>query len=297
MEETEAAIVGGGPAGLSAALVLGRCRRRVVVFDDRAYRNQVSHALHGFLSRDGIEPAELRRIGHAELAAYPSVERRELAIVDAARDGDRFWLTAADGSALRCRALLLATGLVDNLPDVRGAEALHGTRLFACPYCDGWELRDQPLAAIGDPDDRGGEYALVLTRWTRDLVLCTGAPARFSPAIGERLARRGISVDERPLRRLDGERDGVILHFAEGEPLRRRAALYHLGARQRSDLAARLGCRFDDDGGIEVDRHEATCVPGLYVAGDASRDVLQAIVAAGEGASAAVMINAMLGDE
>ena len=297
MDGFEAAIVGGGPAGLSAALVLGRCRRRVVVLDDRRYRNEASHALHGFLSRDGIDPAELRRIARAELAAYPSVSLVEQAVVEAARVDGGFRLELADGSAVRCRALLLATGLVDHLPEVDGAAALRGTRLFHCPYCDGWELRDQPLAAIGHADDRGGEFALVLVQWSRDLVLCTGGPARFSERVAARLAARGIEVDERPLRSLEADRDGVTLRFAAGEPRWRRAVFHHIGAKQRSDLAARLGCRFDEHGGVEVDRHEATCVPGLYVAGDATRDVLQAIVAAGEGAAAAVMINQRLCSE
>jgi thioredoxin reductase len=298
MDRFEAAIVGGGPAGLSAALVLGRCRRRVVVFDDRGYRNAASHALHGFLSRDGVDPAELRRIARAELAAYPSVSLVEQAVVDAARVDGGFRLDLAGGGAVRCRALLLATGIVDRMPEVDGAAALTGTRLFHCPYCDGWELRDQPLAAIGHPDDRGGEFALVLAQWSRDLVLCTGGPARFSARIAARLAARGVEVDERPLSALEPDRDGVTVRFASGEARWRRAVFHHLGARQRSDLAERLGCRFDEHGGVEVDRHEATCVPGLYVAGDATRDVLQAIVAAGEGAAAAVMINERLcGDD
>lgn len=294
MERFDAAIVGGGPAGLSAALVLGRCRRRVVLFDDRRYRNEASRTLNGFLGHDGIDPAELRRIGRAELARYPSVVVREQAIVDAARVDGGFRLDAAGGAAIHCTALLLATGLVDRLPEVAGAAELSGTRLFHCPYCDGWELRDQPLAAIGHSDDRGGEFALVLAQWSRDLVLCTGEPARFSQRVAARLAARGIAVDERPLRALEAERDGVTVRFAGGEPRWRRAVFHHLGARQRSDLAARLGCKLDDHGGVEVDRHEASCVPGLYVAGDATRDVLQAIVAAGEGAAAAVMINERL---
>jgi thioredoxin reductase len=294
MEHVEAAIVGGGPAGLSAALVLGRSRRRVILFDDRAYRNQDSHALHGYLGFDGISPAVLRRRAREELSAYPDVELREVAVVDAARADGGFQLALADGGEVTCRALLLATGVVDELPSIDGAAALHGTRLFHCPYCDGWELRDQPLAAIGHPDDRGGEYALELCQWSRDLVLCTGGPARFSRDVAAALAARGVIVDERPLRALEADADGVTLRFAAGEPRWRRAAFYHLGVRQRSDLARRLGCRFDARGGVEVDRHEATCVRGLYVAGDATRDVLLAIVAASEGASAAVMINAML---
>jgi len=295
-EDVEAAIVGGGPAGLSAALVLGRCRRRVVVFDDGRYRNGSSHAMHGFLSRDGIDPVELRRIGRDELARYPTVELRATTIVDARRDNGRFVLHGERGEPVRARAVLLATGLVDEPPPFRCDDELWGSVLFQCPYCDGWEVRDRPLAVYARADDAGAKYAIEVSQWTREIVLCTGEPPALSDELAARLVRRGVAIEPRPLVRIARHGDGVRLHFAAGAPLDRAAIFFHLGLRARGDLALRLGCELDDRGGVKVTRYEATCVPGLYVAGDASRDVLQAIVAAGEGAAAAVMMNLALLD-
>jgi thioredoxin reductase len=294
-EAYDVGIVGGGPAGLSAALVLGRCRRRTVVFDAGTPRNHAAHAMHAFLTRDGIAPNVLRQLARAELARYPSVEIRDVEIADAARDGDEFVLRDASGATVRSRALLLATGLVDRLPEVEGAAGLVGHGLHHCPYCDGWEHRDQPVAVYAGADDGAADYALTIRRWTDDVVVCTDGPSRISGALATQLDGRGVAVDPRPVVRMARDGDGVRIDFDRGPPVWRRAVFFHLGSRPRSDLAARLGCALDDRGGVVVTRLEASTVPRLYVAGDASRDVLLAVVAAGEGAAAAVMIDRALG--
>src|SRR6266498_1985967 len=130
-------IVGAGPAGLSAALILGRCRRRVLVCDIGHPRNAASHALHGFLTRDGIEPAELLRIAREQLHPYDSVELRAVEVTDATRVEHRFEVSLNDGGHLSCRKLLLATGVVDQVPAIAGIEMLYGRSVFHCPYCDG----------------------------------------------------------------------------------------------------------------------------------------------------------------
>lgn len=298
MEHLDVAIIGGGPAGLSAALVLGRARRRAVVFDDGHYRNRAARRMHGFLTRDGSSPAELRAIARGELARYPSIELREVEVLDARRADAGFELDVAGGGRVRCRALLLATGLVDELPPIPGAAELLGDVVHHCPYCDGWEHRDRPLAVYSTPDDAGARYALEIAHWTRDVVFCPGGPALLTDAVAARLARRRIRVEERAIARLDRVDGGVGVVFADGEALIRQGLFFQLGCRTRGDLARRLGCELDARGGVKVNRFEATCVPRCYVAGDASRDVLQAVVAAGEGAAAAVMINqALLEDE
>jgi len=293
VERFEVGIVGGGPAGLSAALVLGRCRRRVVLFDSGHYRNAAAHAVHGLLTREGMPPAELRRLGRAELARYPTVEVRAPSVVDARRDGAGFALTVAGGGAVACDKLLLATGLVDRLPEVAGARALYGERLFHCPYCDGWELRDQPLMAYA-PGAAGAAYAAEVAQWSRDLVWCSDGPLAGADVDRDRLARRGVAIDERRVVVFEPDGAGVVVRFSDGPPLPRRAVFFHLGCRPGSDLARRLGCALDDKGGVVVNAYEASSVPGLYVAGDASRDVLLVAVAIGEGAAAAVAINAAL---
>lgn len=170
-------IVGGGPAGLNAALVLGRCRRRVLIFDDGKPRNAVSHALHGFLSRDGVDPAQLRAIGREQLALYPSVTLDAEQVVDAARTETGFTVCTSDGREFRARKLLLSAGVVDVLPEAPGFAELYGRGVFHCPYCDGWEMRDQPLAVYGRGDDKGAGLALEMKLWSQDVVLCSDGPS------------------------------------------------------------------------------------------------------------------------
>jgi thioredoxin reductase len=294
MRQTEVVIVGGGPAGLSAALVLGRCRRDVRLYDGGRYRNAEAVGVHGFLTRDGTPPAELRELAHGELRRYPSVEVAAATIAEVHRDDRGFVAITATGARIACRALLLATGFTDTVPPIEGARALHGRLVLPCPYCDAWELRDTPLAAYAHPDDTGARFALALSQWSRDILLCAAEPPAPEPHLAGRLRERGVQIEPRRPVRIEPAGDGVRLIFAQGEPARRRALFYHLGGRPVSDLARRLGARLDERGGVDVDRKQATSIPGLFAAGDTTRDVLQAIVAAGEGSAAGVSINEYL---
>lgn len=290
-------IVGGGPAGLSAALVLGRCRRRVLLCDAGHPRNAASHAMHGFLSRDGIAPAELLRIGREQLRPYDTVELRDIEVTDLAQHDDGFEVTIEDGSRLIARKVLLATGVADRVPAIKGIEALYGRSVFHCPYCDGWEVRDQPLAIYGR-GAAGRGLALELTRWSRDLVLCTDGSTDLSTEDVTRLSRHGISICDERIACLEG-RDGMLerIVFANGDALPRRAMFFNTGEFERCDFPAKLGCLFDDQGTVQTDENAATNIPGLYIAGDASQAAQFAIVAAAEGAEAAEAINTALLEE
>ena len=285
-------IVGAGPAGLSAALMLGRSRRRVLVCDSGTPRNAASHALHGYLTRDGIRPAEFRRLAREELREYDCVEIRDIAVADAkCRPDGGFHITLVTGEELVCRKLLIATGVLDNVPDVPGMRELYGRSVFHCPYCDGWELRDRPLAVYGR-GERGAGLSLELTGWTRDLVLCTDGAADLDDGHRVRLGRNGITLREERVVRLearDGRLDRII--FDKGEPLQRAALFFTTGQYQQSQLAIALGCEFNDKGTVRTGKYESTHLPGLYVAGDASRAVQWVVVAAAEGAEAAFAIN------
>ena len=283
-------IVGGGPAGLSAATILGRARRRVVVFDDGQYRNEASRGIHGFLSRDGIHPAELRRIAREQLARY---EVEYLCThVNAARAVEGgFHVSLEDGSELQCRKLLLATGVRDRLPEIEGAERFYGCGVFHCPYCDGWEVRDRPLAAYGA--DAAG-LAASLKTWSADVTFCPGGPARLKPADSARLERLGIPVRRGKIARLEGAESLEQIVFADGSTISCRALFFNSSQSQRCDLASDLGCAFTTKGSVKTGRLEGTNVPGLFVAGDASKDVQLAVVAAAEGAKAAIAINTAL---
>lgn len=295
-------VVGGGPAGLSAALMLGRCRRNVLVLDDGEPRNKASHAMHGFLTQDGMSPAHFLSISREQLLPYPSVTILKLRAVDASREGEGFVVHTSDGRSFHGRKLLLAAGVIDHLPSQPGFQDLYGISVFVCPYCDGWELRDQPLAVYGKGDDKGAGLALEMTLWSNDIVLCTDGPSELTTQGLRRLTKHGISVRQERIICLRG--NGRIPHnapfdlvFESGPVLRRTGLFFNTGRHQASDLAARLGCDTFEAKGCKVDSKQMTNIAGLYVAGDASRDVLQVIVAAAEGAQAAIAINAALLDE
>lgn len=284
-------IVGAGPAGLSAALVLGRCRRTVLVCDNGHPRNAASQGMHGYLTRDGIHPREFLRIAREEVRQYTTVEFRDVTVTSAeCRDG-RFHVTLEGEEVVTSRKLLVATGVRDNVPQVDGMRELYGRSVFHCPYCDGWEVRDQPLAVYGR-GEKGYGLSLELTAWSRDILLCTDGPPELDDEQSERLARNGITIRHERVRRLEG-RDGVLQRvvFDSGPPAERRALFFTTGQYQHSPLAIQLGCQFNDKGTVRTGKYETTHLHGLYVCGDASRAVQWVIVAASEGAEAAFAIN------
>jgi thioredoxin reductase len=288
-------VVGGGPAGLSAALILGRCRRRILVCDAGHPRNAKSHGLHGFLSRDGSPPADLLECARQQLQPYLSVTVRSVEVVDAEARSEGFAVILEDGSCCAASKLLLATGVVDELPAIPGIERFYGRSVHPCPYCDGWEWREQPLAVYGR-GEKGTGLSLMLTLWSKDLVLCTDGPGELSPAQRERLSLHQIPVREEPIARLEGTENGLLrkIVFANGAALARQDIFFNTGERQRSPLIAKLGCKLDEKGRADTGEFEESNVPGLYIVGDASGDVQFAIVAAAQGARAAVAINKAL---
>lgn len=285
-------IVGGGPAGLSAALTLGRCRRRVVVVDGGEYRNAAARAVHGLLGHDGVDPDELRRAGRADAARY-GVELRHGQVIDAAPVPGGFEASLGGGDRLSSSFLLLATGVRDAWPALPGIEALIGVSVHHCPLCDGWEHRDEPLAALGR-GQTGVELALGLTTWSRDVVLFTDGQPLVRP-VQAHLARYGVLSRTERVRGLEAHGSRLAAVVLEGGArVERRALFCHLGVEQRSDLARRLGCRFKRGGTVRVGRLGETTVPGVYVAGDAAGDVLLVAVAVAEGAKCGYAINRAL---
>jgi len=293
-------IVGGGPAGLSAALMLGRARRNVLLADSGQPRNAAVHAMHGFLSRDGTDPAALRQTARDQLGAYPTVRVRDLAIQAVVRDAEQFTISLADGSSEQARRLLLATGVADQLPPIPGLAELWGRGVFNCPYCDGWEVRDQPLAVLA-ADPRNVQLALQLTRWSPDVLLCSNGPAELDGDARRLLGAHKVALREEPIARLDGGDDRLErIVFDDGEPVTRVAAFLHAPTRQRSDLPRELGCTTLEDDSVLVDDLGQTSVPGVFAAGDMARRPsmplpgAQVVIAAAEGAIAAVAIDQQL---
>ncbi len=287
-------IVGAGPAGLSAALILGRARRRVLLCDTGTPRSWASKEMHAYLSRDGIVPQEFLSIGRRELRRYPAVHFLPQEVTAARRAGGGFAARLADGRRVRSRKLLIATGVFDNVPRIAGIDELFGRSVFQCPYCDGWEMRDRRVLAYGR-GRRGFEMTRALTAWSDDIVLCTDGAARYSTADRRTLARKGIRLVEKHISNLEGRRGRLrAVHFSGGERLIRDAMFFDTPSREQSRLAASLGCRFGRNGGVVCGEYEATSVPGVFVAGNIIRDVQLSIVAAAEGARAAFGINRAL---
>jgi thioredoxin reductase len=283
-------VIGGGPAGLSAALMLGRARRRVVVCDAGTPRNARSRALHGFLSRDGVPPTELLRYGRQEICRY-GVEWRSGRVVGVTHRDAGFDVALESGERLQARTLLIATGVSDTLSDIDGFDACYGVSVHHCPYCDGWEWRDGRLAVLG-AGRAGAGLSLSLLTWSADVHLFTNGPPRLTSAQRSQLDARGVVVHAERVAALDHTAGALrAVRLRRGDSVPRDALFFTSGQRQQDSLAARLGCEFTRKGAVRTDRYGQTCVPGVFVVGDASFDVQFAVVAAAEGAKAAVLIN------
>ena len=284
-------VVGGSVAGLSAATYLGRMRRQVLVVDSGKPCNRFSHASHGFLTRDGSDPAELLQIARAQLARYTTVKLQAGLVTTIVPQSDGFVATLADGMTVTARNVLLAMGVRDDLPPLTNVERFWGRSAFHCPFCDGWEQRDQPLAVQGN-----GASALhrtkLLLNLTDDLVICTDGPATFSAEEAKFLQSKKVRIIETPLAALSGEGDQMdTLHFADGSRLARRAIFIDLRTTQHSDLAQSLGCELDEMALVKVDAQARTNVAGVYAAGDMTSRGRAVILAAAQGAMAGLALN------
>lgn len=284
-------IVGGGPAGLSAALILGRCHRQVLLCDDNQQRNRASKAIHGLLGREGLPPTAFLEEAGQELTRYKSLSFRGTRVTDIRPAEDGFAFDCADGTGGVASKVLLATGIVDELPDITGIEPLYGVSVHHCLYCDGFEYEGKSVAAFGK-EDKGAELAVMIKHWIADVVACSDGTEVSADAV-RMLKQHGIPLRSEPVVALEGANGGLTkIKFKDGPDLERAGLFISTGCRQASDLSQRLGCERDEKGGVITDpATEETSVAGVYVAGDVSRDVLLVSIAIAEGAKAAVAIN------
>ncbi|MDF2708412.1 NAD(P)/FAD-dependent oxidoreductase [Nonomuraea muscovyensis] len=265
----EVIVVGGGPAGLSAALVLGRQRRSVLVVDAGRPRNAPAAEMHMYLGRDGGAPSRLLADGRAELAAYPTVEVRPGRVVAAEGEPGGFALTLEDGSREQAARLLLACGVVDEPAAIPGLAERWGKSVVHCPFCHGYETNGKVLAVIGNgPEAMLAAY--VADRYSPDVVLCTNGPAEIPEPVTAALKARGVTVNETPLTALEGELGALTLRFSDGTALAREAVYHRAPTRPNTELAAQLGCALLPDGCVEVDEYGRASVAGVYAAGDAA---------------------------
>ncbi|MFC0681312.1 NAD(P)/FAD-dependent oxidoreductase [Lysobacter korlensis] len=296
--DVDVAVVGAGPAGLSAALVLARARRSVLVVDSNRPRNAATLASHGFLTRDGISPLELRKLGREELAQYPQVTFTQAVVESVRRGRDRFTLAAMSRTGAvqgRARIVVIATGLTEVLPELPTLRAFYGTSIHSCIECDAYEKRDEPLALIGESADLA-ERAVLLTQWTDDLIVFTNGSSAVTADEEDQLAKRGVRVERRPLADVEGDRSGLTgIRLADGEVVPRSGAFVRPVWVPAIDYAHPLKLKRDDAGLLVVDSEGRTNLPGVFAVGDSTPPgPQQLIVAAGAGAKAGSAINRML---
>jgi thioredoxin reductase len=286
----DVAVVGGGGAGLSAALVLGRARRRVAVIDSGAPRNASAAHMHGFLSRDGMSPAELLATGRAEVTGYDvDVVEDEVVGIE-----DGFVVRLAGGRVLTARRILLATGLRDELPEIPGVRERWAKDLLHCPYCHGWEVRDQPIGVLGTHPDCV-QHAQLVRQWSENVAFFVHTHDLTATEEAE-LEARGVRVTHGEVARLlveDDQLTGVAL--TGGEVVARTVVFIRPHNVPHADgLAAGLGCEVDGAGFVTIDVTGRTSVSGVWAAGNVADPRAQVITAAGAGSAAAIAINADL---
>jgi thioredoxin reductase len=297
MEIYDCIIVGGGPAGLNAAIILGRCRRSVLMFDSEQYRNKNSHGIHNYLTRDDILPHEFLQLCHKELEKY-SVQRIRKKVINAKKnEGNIFAVKDENGIIYYSKKLLIATGLIDTLPDVEGIKEFYGKSVFHCPYCDGWEVRDKKIGVYAR-NKEGWELALALKCWSNDVSLYTDGKNKVKSFQKEYLDANEIPVISNRIEKLKGENGQLQkVIFKNGEQKDCEALFFVNGYMQQCNIAEAFGCEVNKKGVIVTNRFQQTNIKGLYVAGDASKDMQFVVVAAAEGAKAGVTINKELQKE
>ncbi len=290
-------IVGAGPAGLSAALNLARARRRVLVLDANRPRNAATMVSHGFITRDGVAPHELRRLAREELERYPEAELQLATVRSVARAGDGFAVEArgVNGSpsrAVTATSVLVATGLRERLPALPSIRAFYGLGLFSCVECDGYEHSDRPLALIGETSDLAAR-ALLIAQWSHNLIVFTNGVGRVTAAQEAVLAERNVRIERRPIKDVAGERGLVsAMLLTDGTSIPVDGGFVRPRWDAALDYLAELEIATDGWGLLQTDADGRTSIPGIYAAGDSTAPgPQQLIVAAGAGARTAAAIN------
>ncbi len=295
MESYDVLILGAGPAGLSAALVLGRCRRRLCIIDSGHGRNERARHAHGIFTRDGATPAELRKMGRAQLDPYDvTIHDDEVVSVDGSEG--RFVATTRGGLVVEGKKLLIATGMRDHIPDRPGFQELFGRAVLVCPYCDGWENRDRRLAAFG-PAKAAAELALSLRTWSED-VTCITPGERLTEEDRAALLKNGVVIHEDDVHHLEVEGEtlkGIAL--ASGARIDCDVVFVKFGEEQAAPFVHQFDCELTDNNTVCPREGERVGAPGVFVAGDASHDLQLVSIAIAEGVKAACAVNTELRKE
>ena len=296
MSDFDVVVIGGGAAGLSAALVLSRARRTVLVVDSGSPRNAAAAHMQGFLSRDGMPPADLVELGRTEVTGY-GAELRTGVVTDVVRDGTKgFWVLLGDGTRVSARRLLVTTGLRDELPAIPGLAERWARDVLHCPYCHGWEVRDQRLGVLWNGPETI-RYAQIVRQWAGDVVLFVPADT-LTQAHRPQLVARAIGIVEGDVAELVVEDDHLsAVRMTDGRTVARDAMFVPPRFVPNHDLLTHLGADLDTEGWVATGPYGSTSLRGVWVAGNVANPRAQVITAAGEGSAAAIAINTDLVDE
>ncbi|WLR52699.1 NAD(P)/FAD-dependent oxidoreductase [Bacillus tianshenii] len=298
IEHFDVVIVGGGPGGLNAALILGRSLRKVALVDDNHPRHAVTYESHGFLTRDGVKPAELRKIAHEQMEKYETVHRYTDVVTDIKQHGKQFITITKSGEKYSSRKVIFATGMRDELPEINGLHEIYGHSAFLCPYCDGWEHKGKALGIIGN-GDKIYRYSKEIHHWGKDLILFTNGDARLEREHLNDIKRHGITVIEDKIQRIDsanGQLSELVLE--SGQRIKRECLfLGDMLQKQASTIPRHLGIETNSNGSYKTEKHGRTNIEGFFIIGDA-RNVFSGVVkAACEGYEVAEIANNQLIEE
>lgn len=286
-------IAGGGPAGLSAALALGRARKRVLLCDAGPRRNAAAEHLHNFVTRDGTPPDEFRRVGRQQLAAYSKVEVRD-ARIDGVTGAKGAFRVVIGTDTVEARRLLLCTGMIDEMLSIEGFRELWGKAIVQCPYCHGFEAQDRPWGYLARAADASHllPFALQARGWTPEVVVFTSGAFEVPEEARLRLQAAGVRLETAPVARLVARGQQLeAVELADGTRVRCDVLFAHPPQRQ-VELIRALGVRLDDDGLVQVDpMRRETSVAGIYACGDSTTRMQGAVLAAASGVMAAAALN------
>lgn len=299
MELFDCAIIGAGPAGLNASLVLGRARKKVALFDNGTNRNRVTQESHGFITRDGINPAQFKEIGLNELKRYPSVQYHEKTVSKITKQSTgSFKIATVEDIEFIAEKIILTTGVQEVFPSIPNIKQYYGKSLFSCPYCDGWELKDEPLIVISENEEQAYHKGKLVYNWSNNLVIATNGHELSNPIMNE-LRRKNIMVRTEPIQNLHGE-DGYLkkVEFASGYEIERIGGFIVPSFIRPNQFAEQLGCEINEYGAIVTDDSGRTSQKDIYTAGETSKlGPSSLIIAAAEGNKAAMAVNSDMTNE
>lgn len=293
MEKYDCIVIGAGPAGLSATLTLGRARRKVTIFDNGTNRNRVTQESHGFLTREGIKPQEFKNIAMKELKSYPSVSISNETVIEVNKDdqNDLFLIKSSNNKTYITEKILLATGIQEEFP-LTQIRQYYGKSLFSCPYCDGWELRDKPLAIIAENDEHIIHMTKLVFNWSKDLIVFTNGHQLFNKVRNDFESKK-IKVYTDVIEDLHGDNGNLeSIELESGDNILRSGGFVVPSFYRPNKFAEQLNCQFDKNGGIITDGAGRTTANGIYIAGETEKaESSSLIIASADGNKAASSIN------